>query len=326
MNQFIEKLNAVEAQLADLSQHFEPLRSRVDRLRQAAESVSTQVETLLTESTALRDSLAAVRQDFSTVLSAVLTTVDEARVEGEQLQSQAEATQKVQDSITNMFGETFQVVSRFLDTAKKLGIVDADKAQEILVADSAVDGVSESVAAPVAEAPATMEVAVEEPVEPVTEETVEAEPETIVEEPSMEESIETVLVEAEPGAEFETVAEEPAESNTEPEDDPLADFMDDLPEALNADSTPAPATGPVTESTPELTVPALPEVSATALPPAVEEEDAESLAEIVSQLDLAPLQFDTGVAEPESAATDAAADDEQKIEDLLSELSQPIST
>ncbi len=351
MSQFIEKLSAVESQIAALRQKLEPLSVRAENLSQTAAGVAEQVKNFHEESSALLADVAAAQGIFTSIL----TAFGEVKSEGGQISARAEENQRICDSMTTMFGETFQVVSRFLDTAKNLGIVKADKAKDILepikhsctvpplplaatdkhsslhpdtgaamergeAEPAAVEPlITEFKPSELPNLPETMESSASDECEQVDEAVTE---EPIAEVPVVEEPEEPVdaVESVEPPTENEEMA---SPSLNESEDDPLADFLDDLPEE--------PAAADPTSSLSELMAEPLPSLPDVAAPisslPTVEdqpEEEVKPLDDIVSQLALPPLQLDTP-SEKESGVSLSEAE-EQEIEDLLSDLSKPITT
>ncbi len=305
MNTIADKLAAAENHVNEILGQWSPLIGRLEKLDRELSGVSETITRLSQESQAVRGEIGTARQG----LEQVLAILAETKTEGADLTAKQEENEHLCNTLTSMFGEAFQVVSRFLETAQKIGIIDKNKTQEILDHASA----TETIVEPVTDAPV-----VEEAIEPVAEETVIEEAiEPIAAEPAVEEVVEPITAEPVVEEAIEPIAEEPVVEDTVGEQ--LADILEDE----------LPGTSSETETDLEPpTMPGLPDVtSATdSLPPVddtIAETETQSPEEIAMELDLPPLQLG---ASSDTLDGNVSEEEEQRIEDLLTDLTKPIST
>lgn len=352
MSTFAEKLSGVEEQIRTLRTKIDPLAEKADGLKSFVDDISSRVKTAEQESGQLVDELNGMRSGIDSLLS----VLSEANAEGVQIDAKQKESQELHDSLTEMFGEAFQVVSRFFDTAQKLGLVDKGKTPKFLEKNE-LEAIKEAMAEPetaISEPEAAEAVVAEAPVAPEPEAvTPEPAPETVeVEAPVVAEpEAVTPEPEAEPVEVEVPVMPEPEAAMPEPEAEPVVAEAPAVPEPeaatpenssdifSEADFAP-PVSAAETEDMPSF--PSLPDVTfpADELPTmstgesANAENDADnsvgegSLEEMAGSLDLPPLALGTPAETTELPETTPKVneEEEQKIEDLLSDLSKPIST
>lgn len=165
-NHLEEHLNTLERQIVAAKEKLAPLGERTVKLNQHADAVRKQLSDLATILGAFEAEIAVVEKEIaglSQVFDGVAQGLGQVRAEA---QSEAGGTAELaaaHERITSMFSEAFPVVSRFFDTAKKLGLVAKDHSlQAISNLEAAVDSkltqhveesipVAEPIAEPVAE-------------------------------------------------------------------------------------------------------------------------------------------------------------------------------
>lgn len=314
MKSIADQLATIEDRLKTLRSQLLPLEDEVRQWNRRIDACFEQLKELGSESNTLQEKIAGTATGFDEVFALLAG----AKNEGRQIAEEQRENQHLRDSMTSMFSEAFQVVSRFVDTAQKIGILDKEKAASFLAAKKR--DLEKAEATDEAPAIKAEEASIVEPVVETTEITTEAE-----EIPAKEPTVETTEIVAETE---EIPAEEPVVETTE-----IVAEAEEIPAEEPAVET----TEIVAEVEPEemaaeiakLSLPSLPDVTSSveSLPPVDEAEveaETKSSAEIASQLDLPPLQLETPAAENESDSGHEA--DEDQIEALLTDLSQPIST
>lgn len=318
MQSISEKLSFVESRINGLDAKLKPLTSKVEELQRNFEQCSGQLQEMASQWARITGEIATLNDE----LTSVLPVFAEVKSESEQIAAKQQEDDHLRDSMTQMFGEAYQVVSRFIDTAQKIGILDKEKGEQIVAVPKLEAETPVEVVAPAVEA----EPAVDEIPEPVVEAEPIAEeiPESVVEAEPIAEEI------PEPVAETEPVVEEIPESVAEAEpvvEDSQEDgsIVDSILSELDQDATDS------TSENGNLSLPELPDVSAS--PDSVSadkatdsENDSEPTEEIASDLNLSPLALDVPQVSTEISPEDAEAKVEEEIEALLTDLSKPIST
>lgn len=130
MSNIADTIASLESKIANLHAQWAPLSTRSDHLNRKVNDLLTQALEIGSEATAIHEEIVSV---FAS-LESLATTVREAKSEGEQVDRQQQMDQQFRESMTSMFGEAFQVVSRFMDTAQRIGILDKEKAENFLAA------------------------------------------------------------------------------------------------------------------------------------------------------------------------------------------------
>ncbi|MDR2704690.1 MAG: hypothetical protein LBC02_02820 [Planctomycetaceae bacterium] len=312
MSDFVEKIVAVEEQIALIQSKIVPLTSKVEMLNRKIDGFSGLLAEITGETNTIQQEINSTQQS----LEAIQTLISETKKEGEQIAADQNENKHLYESMTEMFGEAFQVVSRFFETAQKIGIVDKEKIpdfrlfqQQSISTESAVnisepaihsvtkEPVIEKISEPVAESPQLPEI-----------------PEPAIARETPESLAETLEPLAETSDSFTETLDLPEENTEENQ------FANQFAESeFNMESV---------SEIPELTVPSLPDVSVIpeSLPTdnEVETEMSETPVEAAT-LDLPPLQLTTPHDSGNSERTEFSEEEEKQIEDLLANLSTPIS-
>ncbi|MDR0610937.1 MAG: hypothetical protein LBG58_12555 [Planctomycetaceae bacterium] len=313
MSDLVEKIVAVEERIVLLKSKMTPLTSKVEMLNQKIDGFSGLLAEITGETNTIQQEINSAQQG----LEMIQTLINEIKMEGEQITANQNENKHLYESMTEMFGEAFQVVSRFFETAQKIGIVDKEKTPDFRIFQQ------QSI-------PTESAVSLSEPVIPsVTKEPmIEQISEPVVESPQLPEISEPAIVRET----SESLAETP---------EPLTETPDSLAETLNLSeenkeanqfAEPELNMESVSEIS-ELTVPSLPDISV--LPESLpldndvgtetEMEISEAPVEAAT-LDLPPLQLVTPHDSDNSERTEFSEEEEKQIEDLLANLSTPIST
>ena len=311
MNSVVEKLAAIEKEVADIQPKMVPLTERIADLDQKVAAFAQQLTGLAEESAAVKQDIELAQKSFSRIQ----TLIGESKVESEQLVAGQEENQQRCETMTAVFGAAFQAVSQFFETAQRMGLTDQAKAvflaspseQAMIGEDSLPSAVSNAMKPPIPEHVA--EAIPPEP--PIPEPVAEAiTPETTIPEP---------------------VAEAIPPETTIPE--PVAEAM--LPEPTEAESIlsesdfDAVISGTSDKELDSWSVPGLPDV---ATPPVMEmvssddsDTDAELSGEMASHLDVQPLNLGVPALPAQDESTDVGEKDEEEIEALLATMMEPVT-
>lgn len=320
MNNIVEKIAVVEEQVALIQSKIVPLTSKVETLNRKIEGFSG----LLTEITGETNSIQQEFNSFQQKLESIQNLLAETKTEGEHLCADQDENKHLYESMTEMFGEAFQVVSRFFETARKIGIVDKEKEtnflalqQQILKPETKpVTAVSELITEPIIPS-VTEEPVIEKTSEPIVE---------IPKAPELQEPTLTAGTPAETPDHFvETETPELPDKNetatvfteSEPEPEPEIESISEIDEQTNS----------LISGLPDVSV--LPEL----LPPVNNMETPVSNTESVeipveaATLNLPPLQLTMPNNSDNShdSETELSEEEEKKLEDLLADISTPIS-
>ncbi|MDR1140332.1 MAG: hypothetical protein LBL62_01480 [Planctomycetaceae bacterium] len=294
MSPFVEKIVTIEEQVVFIQSKITPLTLKVETLNRKIDGFSGLLTEIVGETNAIQQEINSTQQS----LELIQTLLAETKTEGEQISADQDENKHLYESMTEMFGEAFQVVSRFFETAQKIGIVDKEKTtnflalQQQMIKTEPVAAVSEPISEPMI-LPVTEESVIEKTSEPVAE---------------IQKLQESVIVE-EPFNLFDEIKELSDKNNIETNfDEPDTNSVSKIPDLTTPDLPDVP-------EFPE----SLPSVSDT------ETETIEIPVE-VETLNLPPLQLNTPNDLEDSKQTELSEEEEKKLEDLLADLSTPIST
>ncbi|MDR1962539.1 MAG: hypothetical protein LBQ50_02030 [Planctomycetaceae bacterium] len=318
MSKIVEKITVIEDQIALLQSKIVPLTSKTNTLSRKLNSFSGLLTEMIEETNAICHEIDSAQQE----LVSIQTILAETKTEGEQISADQDENKRLYESMTEMFGEAFQVVSRFFETAQRIGIVDKEQAPNFLALRQQI---------------AQTKPVVEELVTEKTPESVAEMAEPIVlpvaEEWVTEETPESVAEMAEPivPTEMEEPVTSPVAEKLITEETPNP--FDETNELFDENRLTETELEPNLESVAEiskLTIPHLPDVALLPdlLPPVNEVENTENVETLeetpveAATLNLPPLQLTTPTVEQ----TETSEDEEKRLEDLLTNLSTPIST
>jgi regulator of replication initiation timing len=291
MSDIVEKIIAVEEQIILIQSKIVPLTSKVEMLNRKIDGFSGLLAEITGETKTIQQEINSTQQG----LELIQTLVNEIKKEGEQIAANQNENKHLYESMTEMFGEAFQVVSRFFETAQKIGIVDKEKTPDFRIFQQQITQQTE---------PA---VKISEPI--ISSVTEESAIEKISEPPIVCKTLEIVC---EPSKPFTETLDLPEENKSEE--------YQSAESELNMES--------VTEVA-ESAVPSLPDVSILpeTFPPDnnVETETSETSVEAAT-LDLPPLQLTIPHNSGNSEQTEFSEKEEKQLEDFLANLSTPIST
>jgi len=124
MNPVVEKLAAIEKEVAAIQPKMAPLTERIADLHQKVTGFTQQLADLAAESVAVKQDVELTRQS----LGKIQTLISESKVESEQLVAGQEENQQRCETMTAVFGAAFQAVSQFFETAQQMGLADQAKA------------------------------------------------------------------------------------------------------------------------------------------------------------------------------------------------------
>ena len=153
MNSVVEKLAAIEKEVAVIQPKMMPLTERIADLDQKVAGLAEQLTGIAEESAAVKQDIELTRNG----LARIQTLIGESKAESEQLVAGQEENLQRCETMTAVFGEAFQAVSKFFETAQRMGLTDQAKAvflnapslPEVPTAQSSVsDAVSSAMAAP----------------------------------------------------------------------------------------------------------------------------------------------------------------------------------
>ncbi|MDR2115340.1 MAG: hypothetical protein LBP87_03055 [Planctomycetaceae bacterium] len=329
MNNIVEKIVVVEEQVALIQTKIVPLASKVETLNQKVEGFSGLLAEITGETNAIQQEINSFQQG----LEAIRKLLAETKTEGEQIFADQDKNKYLYESMTEMFGEAFQVVSRFFETAQKMGIVDKEKATNFLTLQQQiakpetkpVDVVSEPISEQIT-VPIIPSVTEESDIEETSENVAE-----ISKTQELPESQEQAIADEIPEAFIDTEIKELPDENktemisaeTEPEKETEIESVSEIFEQMISAIPDLPDVSVL----PEL----LPQVSDTEIPISDTETveiPAEPTVEAAT-LNLPPLQLTIPNGSDESenfGQTELSEEEEKKLEDLLANISTPIST
>jgi hypothetical protein len=299
---------------------------------------------LLTEITCETNTVQQEINSFQQTLESIRKLLAETKTEGEQISADQDENKYLYESMTEMFGEAFQVVSRFFETARKIGIVDKEKVTNFLTLQQQivkpetkpVTAISEPTPKPISES-------ISEPIissvteEPVTEKTsepiVEISNASELQEPtSIDETLnqfvetetkelpdenKTEIISTEPELESELETELKSKSELEPEQE--SESVSEIDEQMISPILSLPDVSVLPESFSPIN---------NTKTPVNNTEPVETPIEAAT-LNLSPLQLtipNNSGESGDSEQTELSEEEEKKLEDLLANISTPIST
>ncbi|MDR1289803.1 MAG: hypothetical protein LBK06_01230 [Planctomycetaceae bacterium] len=139
MSKVTENLSVTLEQLNELRAKFAPLSERVDKLNRKADSIAQSVTELVNEIIEVKN----IVDGSANVFDSIIGTLGDVEKESEQINRNIDENNELRESMTSIFGEAFSVVSRFIDTAKHIGIIDDNRANQIL-AGKPIDDVADA--------------------------------------------------------------------------------------------------------------------------------------------------------------------------------------
>ncbi|MDR0338520.1 MAG: hypothetical protein LBI18_15720 [Planctomycetaceae bacterium] len=283
MSIIVEKIVTIEEQIACIQSKLTTLISKVDTLNRKINKFSDLLAEITAESNAIWQEIDSTQHG----LKLIQTLLVKVKTESKQISVDQDENKLLYESMTEMFGEAFQVVSRFFETVQKIGIVDKEKAADFLALQQQIHQTQ-----PMSEPIKSLEL-------PTVPESLQAS--EIVGEDSDSSDEATELSDKN---NFETNWDKPDSNYVSENTKPVIPEFSDIPEL--PDSLPS-----MGNTEPEINVLA----TATEIP--VEAE----------ALNLLPLQLTTPINNLDnSKQTELSAEEEKKLEDLLADLSTPIST
>ncbi|MDR1478592.1 MAG: hypothetical protein LBJ00_06585 [Planctomycetaceae bacterium] len=298
MSKITENLSVALDRLKELRTKFAPLNERVEKLNQKVDLISKSVSELVSEIVEVKE----IVNGSASVFDSIIENLSEVEKESEQINRNIDENNELRESMTSIFGEAFNVVSRFIDTAKHIGIIDNNRAEQILAVKPLIN-VTKNPLPEIADAnelnPQQPEIS-PIPTDIITENTTENTTNEKTEDAGIVsgEALDAGVI----AADNVTLADDlnNIEGNITPTDNVLSNEIAD-----NIVQTET-ATG-----------------------------NNLSALEMASQLDLQPLQFNTSMSgESEETGVDGVvlenhkseADDEESLEAILDDISRPLST
>lgn len=128
MGKIIDKISVIEEQFALVQTKAAPLASRLTNLNQAVQTLTDQIEDVGRETLNVQNEF----DEMQASLEAIRNILYEVKQEGVELTEQQAETKQVCESLTTMFGEAFQVVSRFMETTQRMGIAKEEVPPAVL--------------------------------------------------------------------------------------------------------------------------------------------------------------------------------------------------
>ncbi|MDR1922921.1 MAG: hypothetical protein LBQ66_01000 [Planctomycetaceae bacterium] len=128
MSGITEKFNVALNQFNNLQSKFVPLGQSVELLTQKLNTVTQSIAELEVELLRVKLVTDGANNDFASIAE----ILNELQTDTEKLNHNIEENETLRESMTTMFGEAFNVVSKFINTAKQIGIIDNDRANQIL--------------------------------------------------------------------------------------------------------------------------------------------------------------------------------------------------
>ena len=124
MNPVVEKLAAIEKEVAAIQPKMAPLTERISALDQKVADFAQQLTGIAEESASVKQDIELTQQ----CLARIQTLISESKVESEQLVAGQEENLQRCETMTAVFGAAFQAVSQFFETAQRMGLADQAKA------------------------------------------------------------------------------------------------------------------------------------------------------------------------------------------------------
>ncbi|MDR2345075.1 MAG: hypothetical protein LBE18_03330 [Planctomycetaceae bacterium] len=128
MNNLTDKITTVLNHIDELRTKFLPLSERIDRLNQKVSLITKSINEITTEITEIQ----TISNGSIDVFDSILNILNETKTESRQIHHSIEENELLRNSMTSMFGEAFNVISKFINTAKHIGIIDNNHADQIL--------------------------------------------------------------------------------------------------------------------------------------------------------------------------------------------------
>ncbi|MDR1485418.1 MAG: hypothetical protein LBT09_11425 [Planctomycetaceae bacterium] len=128
MNNITEKLSVALERFDELRAKFSPLDERVDMLNQKVGLVSRSVAELADEIAEVKLLTNGSANAFD-LIGGILREIE---LESNEMCRSVAENEILRESMTSMFSEAFNVVSKFIETAKHIGIIDSNHADQIL--------------------------------------------------------------------------------------------------------------------------------------------------------------------------------------------------
>jgi regulator of replication initiation timing len=128
MGSIVENLAVIEKEVGLIQPRISPLVEKIEALNQKIETFTKQLAEIGAEAASIQQEVGSTQQGFAKIQSLIAET----RSESEQFVAGQEENQQRCETMTAVFGEAFQVVSRFLATAQKMGLVEPAQAEPLL--------------------------------------------------------------------------------------------------------------------------------------------------------------------------------------------------
>ena len=314
MNSVVEKLAAIEQEVAALQPKMTPLTERIAALDQKVTGFAQQLTDLATESATVKQDIELAQQS----LTRIQTLIGESKIDSERLAAEQEENLQRYKAMESFVGTLYHLHSQSVQIAQWLGL--ADQAKEIFPAPPSApntigDGTIGDGRRQTADGsgePATMSPGIDK--------------ESSDEESSTEPVPEEPVCESEPPMPEEPPVVEPPVTESPTEELPITEPTLSKSDFTESDLDAAMSELAETEPEPWGGMPGLPDV---ATPPEMEtfpsDSDSEPSSEMASQLDVPPLNLAVP-ALPEQNETEAMSEqEEQEIEDMLATMMAPVT-
>jgi len=295
MNSVVEKLAAIEKEVAAIQPKMVPLTERIADLHHKVTGFTQQLADLAAESVAVKQDVELTRQS----LARIQTLIGESKIESEQLVAGQEENQQRCETMTAVFGAAFQAVSQFFEAAQQMGL--ADQAKAVFLSAPSAHAALPSM--PAAELPPVAEPMPAEPIIPP--------PPPLMEAPAVD----------------TPVADVPAMESPEPPATTESPLSESDFDAITADTSGMEETWAV-PGLPDVAAP--PEMTNTDSDSEMgaDEEPSDEVPseEMASHLDVPPLNLAVPAAPAPPEPTEMNETDEQEIEDMLATMMAPVTT
>jgi len=334
MNSVVEKLAAIEKEVAAIQPKMVPLTQRIADLDQKVAGFARQLTGIAEESAAVKQDIELTQQS----LTRIQTLIGESRVESEQLVAGQEENLQRCETMTAVFGAAFQAMSQFFETAQRMGLADQAKAVFLPPASEAALGQPVlSGALPSSQVPPALPVAEELPTDwkAVSQEMESAMDSPAVADPAITDTAVTETLAAEPVISEPPVTASPeplptASPEPPPESEPVSESAAES--ALSESDFDSAMSGADSGEPVSWSVPGLPDVAAVpevALPEMegtdLEASPMEPPEEIVSQLEVSPLNLSVPALPEQNEPIQIDENDEQEIEAMLANMMAPVT-
>jgi len=323
MNSVVEKLAAIEKEVAALQPKMTPLTERIAALDQKVTGFAQQLTDLAAESAAVKQDIELTGQS----LARIQTLIGESKLDSEQLATEQKESQQRYQAMESFVGTLYQLHSQSVQIAQWLGLADQAKAAfpappsapaTLAAAALATPPIAELSEQPVFEPDPPM------PADDKQESVAEAMPEEppvekLPELPACEPDLPTPEALAEAMSEELPVEEPPAAESVLSE----SDFDSAMSELVETE--PGPWAGmpnlPDVAAPPEMEVfPSASDTDMDTEPPCTELSD-----EMASQLDVPPLHLSVPALPEQNEPEAMNEQDEQEIEDMLATMMAPVT-